>query len=54
MYKLFSIALCLTAAVVRAAPTTLDAATLLKNAQDAQTLNREFRGLKTTDPCKGT
>ncbi len=55
MYKLVSlVSLLLVAAVARAAPTTLDTGTLLKNGEEAQALNTEFKGLKAADPCKGT
>lgn len=39
--------------VVQSAPAAaLDAATLLQNGQDAQTLNQEFKSLKASDPCE--
>jgi hypothetical protein len=39
--------------VTLAAPTSLDAATLLQNGEEAQALNRFFRSLKASDPCQG-
>lgn len=40
-------------AAVLAAPTSLDAATLLQNGEEAQALNRFFKSLKAADPCQG-
>ncbi|KAF9450212.1 hypothetical protein P691DRAFT_726450 [Macrolepiota fuliginosa MF-IS2] len=40
------------AVAVYAAPTSLDAATLLQNGQEAQTQNGVFRNLKASDPCE--
>jgi hypothetical protein len=37
----------------RGAPTALDPATLLQNAEEAQALNRQFQGLNVSDPCTG-
>jgi hypothetical protein len=36
-----------------AAPTSLDANTLLQNGEEAQALNRYFKSLKAADPCHG-
>lgn len=44
--------------VVQGAPATskavADNATLQQNAQDAQTLNEQFKSLKATDACQGS
>lgn len=53
MYKSVILPLLSFAAVVCAAPASLDAATLLQNGEEAQALNRHFRTLKASDSCQG-
>jgi len=55
MHFAIAIALALFASnyYAQGAPTALDAATLLKNGQEAQKLNTEFKTLKATDSCQG-
>ena len=49
-----ALAIALSFVTVSLAAPTLDSATLLKNGQDAQTLNAEFNKLSATDPCNCT